>query len=570
MRRLIAFVALVSALPVPAQADMKVRLKDGRTISVPVDKDEVDAITFGKPDALRPLAKRAADRIREDSDQIRFAEEAARKAAEAAQRAEEAAGIAQRAAKTARQAQRDAEAALTAARKVAVQPPAAAPLPDPLGPPSQDIRPAPLTRPRAKVLPTPKIHPTQKVQKPKKSDATRRFSPSGARVLSVGQGQRFAVPSQAANYARDGDVIEIQAGDYRADVAVWRANNLVIRGIGGTVVLDAAGRSAEGKAIWVIKGRNTTIQNIAFTGSRVRDRNGAGIRQEGAGLVVRDCAFYGNEMGILTGKNDESDILIERSRFFGNVVDYTKHQRLGHNIYIGQVRSFTIRYSHVSGARYGHNIKSRAHNNVVIYNMVADGADGASSYLLDLPNGGKSLVMGNVFHQGAKTENWSMISFGAEKRDAGDDLHVVNNSFINDRGTGIFIQRRSPGKTEVYNNLFSGGGTVLTGNGHVESNLIVDKRKFGRLRKLLAHGPVRPATGDLKGNLIAADAGFVEPEKMDFRLRKDSPAIDIGMNVPATFGQSRTPSFQYRNNLKSEARPKRGKIDMGAFEFAGP
>lgn len=556
--------SLIAGFSLGAQADMQIRLKDGRTISVPVDQQEVGSVTYGSTRGRRPLAKRAADRIREDSDQIRFATEAAHKAAEAAERAEEAARVAERAAKTARQAQRDAAAALAAARKVAVQPPAAAPPPGSLVSPPTTSRQPRITRPKPRgrrAVPETKfrqgtIEPRDNLLRP--------------RVLSVGPGKRYVRPSMAADAAMDGDIIEIQAGEYLADVATWRANNLVIRGVGGMVVLDAAGRSAGGKATWVIKGRNTTIQNIAFTGSKVRDRNGAGIRLEGPGLVILDCAFYGNEMGILTGRNDESDVLIERSRFYGNTVDYPKHRRLGHNIYIGAIRSFTIRHSHVSGARYGHNIKSRARKNVVAYNMVVDGKDGASSYLLDLPNGGESLVMGNVFHQGAKTENWSMISFGAEKQDAREALHVVNNSFINDRGTGIFIQRRSPGKTEVYNNIFSGGGTVLTGDGHVESNLIVDKRKFGRLRKLLAHGPARPATGELKGNLIAADAGFVEPEKMDFRLRKDSPAIDVGMTVPAVSGQGRTPLFQYRNKLKSETRRERGKIDMGAFEFSGP
>ena len=85
---------------------------------------------------------------------------------------------------------------------------------------------------------------------------------SGGQILSVGPGKAFSVPSKAAKVARDGDIIEILAGTYRGDVAVWRANNLVIRGVGGRVVLDAAGKSAGGKAIWagtsVARGRIPT------------------------------------------------------------------------------------------------------------------------------------------------------------------------------------------------------------------------------------------------------------------------------------------------------------------------
>jgi hypothetical protein len=62
------------------------------------------------------------------------------------------------------------------------------------------------------------------------------------------------VPSAAAAVAGDGDIIEIDAGEYVGDVAFWTANNLTIRGVGGMAHLRAAGNSAGGKAIWVIKG----------------------------------------------------------------------------------------------------------------------------------------------------------------------------------------------------------------------------------------------------------------------------------------------------------------------------
>jgi hypothetical protein len=59
--------------------------------------------------------------------------------------------------------------------------------------------------------------------------------PSG-RVLHVGPSRELKVPSQAAKEARNGDIVEIDAADYRGDVAVWNQNDIVIRGVG------AAGR----------------------------------------------------------------------------------------------------------------------------------------------------------------------------------------------------------------------------------------------------------------------------------------------------------------------------------------
>ena len=80
--------------------------------------------------------------------------------------------------------------------------------------------------------------------------------------------------------AKDGDTIDILPGEYHADVAVWLQKRLTIRGVGETPVLKADGRSAEGKAIWVLRNGEFVIENIAFEGARVDDRNGAGVRFE--------------------------------------------------------------------------------------------------------------------------------------------------------------------------------------------------------------------------------------------------------------------------------------------------
>src|SRR5512139_284357 len=102
------------------------------------------------------------------------------------------------------------------------------------------------------------------------------------RTLHVGPGAQYKTPCQAFRDARDGDTIEINAlGHYDGDVCRISANNLVIRGINGRAKIDAAGRDSEGKAIWVIGGNDTVIENIELSGCRVLHKNGAGIRQEG-------------------------------------------------------------------------------------------------------------------------------------------------------------------------------------------------------------------------------------------------------------------------------------------------
>src|SRR5262249_15594075 len=91
------------------------------------------------------------------------------------------------------------------------------------------------------------------------------------RVLRVGPGKPFAVPSGAALAATDGALVEIDAGVYEGDVAAWKADHLTIRGVGGRVQIKGTGKAALGRALWTATGRNTLIENIEFsecTGSR--------------------------------------------------------------------------------------------------------------------------------------------------------------------------------------------------------------------------------------------------------------------------------------------------------------
>jgi hypothetical protein len=80
-------------------------------------------------------------------------------------------------------------------------------------------------------------------------------------TLTVGKGAPIETIAEAARLAKDGDTIDILPGEYHADVAVWLQKRLTIRGVGETPVLKADGRSAEGKAIWVLRNGEFVIEN---------------------------------------------------------------------------------------------------------------------------------------------------------------------------------------------------------------------------------------------------------------------------------------------------------------------
>ena len=121
--------------------------------------------------------------------------------------------------------------------------------------------------------------------------------PAAARVLEVGPGSAYAVPSAAAAAARDGDTVAIAPGEY-FDCAIWHANGVTISALaGGAVVLTD--RACEGKASFVIQADGVTVRGLTFTRIRVPDGNGAGIRAEGRDLTVADSRFVNDQDGIL-------------------------------------------------------------------------------------------------------------------------------------------------------------------------------------------------------------------------------------------------------------------------------
>ena len=302
------------------------------------------------------------------------------------------------------------------------------------------------------------------------------------RILRVGSGRALRTVGMATRIAKDGDVIEMDAGDYYADVAVLERGALTVRGVGGRARIHAVGAHAEGKAIWVVRGGSITVENIEFIGAAVPDRDGAGIRLEGGHLIVRNCLFYGNQSGVLTA-GGESELEVESSEFAynGNGDGFT------HQLYVGAIRSLKVTGSYFHHANVGHHIKSRAARNFITFNRFADGRGGRASYEMEFPNGGIAHVIGNIIQQGPQTQNPIMVSFGAEGyRHPQNELHLVANTLVDERaGGGIFV-RVAPGATAltVADNIFAGkaalGPLGALAAVRIERNVSVDVAEFRR------------------------------------------------------------------------------------------
>jgi MYXO-CTERM domain-containing protein len=360
-------------------------------------------------------------------------------------------------------------------------------------------------------------------------------------TLTVGPGGAYAAPCQAIAAAADGDTIEIDAaGAYDGDVCAIAPSGLTLRGVHGRAHIDAAGRNYGGKAIWVIQGNDTVIEGIELSGATVPDQNGAGIRQEGTNLTVRNCFFHDNENGILTNADPNSEILVESSEFARNGYG----DGYSHNMYIGNIQRFTLRYSYSHSAKVGHLVKSRAEENFILYNRLTGEADGTQSYEINLPNAGTSYVIGNLVEQGSTTENSAMLDYGSEgPTNPGNDLYVINNTFVNERSGGavfVSINAAVGVPAVVKNNVFLGNGTPVSQGNAVQAN-----------------------------NYAGGDPMLLDPTSFDYHLGPGSPCVDTGVDPGSAGGVSLVPVAQYVHPASFEGRSTVGTIDIGAYELNG-
>lgn len=360
-------------------------------------------------------------------------------------------------------------------------------------------------------------------------------------IIRVGPGRTYLVPSAVSGIVNPGDVIEIDAGTYVDDIEVWRTNNITLRGVGGRAHLRAdniipfsSGNDQQnGKGIWVTLADNIRIENIEFSGARVPDENGAGIRAEGSNLSICNSYFRDNENGILG--EAWGTMLIENSEFNNNGLgEYGRT----HNLYIDDGNTLVFRYNYSHHANIGHNLKTRAEENHILYNRLMDESTGNSSYAVDIPNGGLAYLIGNLLQQGPNTDNSSMVTFGVEGySNINRIFYAINNTMINDYGGGGFFAIQSGASNiTIRNNILGGGGST-------------------------------PSGANVSNNLVSNDPDIVNRAGFNYQLNSTSSARDAGTSLGNGNGYALTPLYEYVHPREHRVRPSNGTIDIGAYEL---
>ena len=362
-------------------------------------------------------------------------------------------------------------------------------------------------------------------------------APAFSATLSVGPGKAFSTPCRAFAAASNGDTVEIDAsGSYNGDVCGINPNNLTIRGVNGRPKINANGANAMGKGTWVVKGANTVIENVEMFGATVPDQNGAAIRLDGNHLTLRGSYLHHNENGILTGNDGVSNVVVENSEFASNGFG----DGFTHNLYIGHINSLIFRGNYSRDAHVGHNLKSRANTNTIVYNRFSSSVN-QPSYEIDLPNAGTSYVIGNVIQQSANNGNATLLAYGREgASNTGRDLYVINNTFLNEdsvRGTFVGVGDTVGTPVLMQNNIFSGTGSVSNQSSAIDRN---------------NHRTLSPDVVDLAG--------------YDLHPVTGSPMIGAGADPGGSAsGVSLMPTEEYKFPVGTSPRPVNGSIDIGAY-----
>jgi hypothetical protein len=365
----------------------------------------------------------------------------------------------------------------------------------------------------------------------------------GPPVLKVGPEQTYSTPCQALTAAADGAIVQIDArGSYLGDVCMVLANNLTIRGVNGRPKIDAAGLNAEGKGTWVFEGNNITVDTVELTGGTVPapNDNGAGIRMEGNNLTVLSSYIHDNQEGVLVNANPNTQILIQSTEFNHNGFG----DGLTHNIHIQAAARLTLQYSYSHNGNAGHLVETGAAENFILYNRLTS-ENGTTSFELNINNGGRTFVLGNLIEKGFNDQAGGMLGYllaGTTAGNSSTELYVVNNTFVNDQVAAaqfLEISAKDPTPAAVTNNIFCGPGNIST-------------QSISVLNTNLTSNPL-----------------FVNKTGYDYHLTSASPAINTGSTPATADGVALMPVYEYLDPTCAETRTLVGTIDIGAYEFSG-
>lgn len=295
------------------------------------------------------------------------------------------------------------------------------------------------------------------------------FAQTGNSVCIVG-GACFKTPSEAFAKVKNGDTIKINAGTYN-DVGVLSASNVTIVGVGGKAIIDAKGKIANGRGIWIINGNNTTLDNIEMLNEDNGLRNDAAWDQaavylNGNNLTMRNMYIHNNMQGFFNNTNAGTtcNLLIENSIFDFNG-DGGGHS---HNLYVNHnITKLTMRGVWSRNCNGGHILKNRAYSSDIQGCLFTDPKGISLNWFIDIPDAGSHIFVGNIIEHNNSNGGSTMLAYGEDTPNPGPNyLLIAQNTFIND-GNGQFLDKIQKVTPNIKQNIFIGQNAPNIANNQI-------------------------------------------------------------------------------------------------------
>lgn len=233
-------------------------------------------------------------------------------------------------------------------------------------------------------------------------------------------GVEYSSITKALSALKAGDELQFYQGIYAIPFAIDK-DDITIVGYGHVVFERVA---LKGKAFIVSKGQNLTVKNIECRFIKVKDNNGACIRQEGKGLTLEHVYFHRSENGILESSKQPGNIYISDSRF-----ELLGKKGRAHAIYSNTANLFVKNSLFIASKDQGHAIKNRG-KETYIANSLITSLSSDDSRLIDISNGGILTIERSFLHQGPLSVNGQAIGYSLEGNKYNTGSILMKNNVI--------------------------------------------------------------------------------------------------------------------------------------------
>ena len=208
-----------------------------------------------------------------------------------------------------------------------------------------------------------------------------------------------------------------------------------------------------------------------------------------------------------------------------------------------------LRFSYSHNANTGHEVKSRAKVNYILYNRLADEATGNASYEVDISNGGLTYIVGNIIQKGPNRLNGNTIAYAEEgATNPIQKLYIASNTIVN-----------------AYP-LPDNRWVLLLGSGVTEANM-VNNLVVGLSSSFhLANGPGASVLQE-RHDVITNEPGFFKQTDRNYFLTASSPAVNAGIDPGSVNGFSLKPLYEFQFPASGVARPVSNGLDAGAYQY---